>query len=142
MGSSGRDERNRDTNPGPGMYDANLPRSNNGATITGKPQDKNRNDSPGPGSYNENPSAVKASNPSSGFSKAGLGSGSGAGGNADNRDFGNSKLGSGVSHGFGKGEGQPGHDLNPGPGYYYVPVTFADVPRYVLPVQNEEFKWV
>lgn len=30
----------------------------------------------------------------------------------------------------------------PGPGHYKIPVKFADVPRYILPNQNEEFKYV
>ena len=30
----------------------------------------------------------------------------------------------------------------PGPGQYYIPVTVADVPRYVMPIQNEKYKWV
>ncbi len=30
----------------------------------------------------------------------------------------------------------------PGPGQYKLPCTFADVPRYNIPDQKEEFKWV
>jgi len=32
-------------------------------------------------------------------------------------------------------------DPTPGPGNYKIKCTFADVPEYVLP-SNEEFKWV
>lgn len=30
----------------------------------------------------------------------------------------------------------------PGPGAYKVPVKIADVPKYVIPKQSEEFKFV
>lgn len=30
----------------------------------------------------------------------------------------------------------------PGPGHYRVKSTFADVPKYLIPNQNEEFKFV
>ncbi len=30
----------------------------------------------------------------------------------------------------------------PGPGAYRVPVKFADVPKYLIPKQNETFKFV
>lgn len=43
------------------------------------------------------------------------------------------KMRGGISYKFDKSERQVETDKNPGPGYYYVPVTFADVPRYVLP---------
>lgn len=52
------------------------------------------------------------------------------------------KLKGGVSYKFSTSERDGRTDSNPGPGHYYVPVTFADVPRHILPVQNEDFKWV
>lgn len=33
-------------------------------------------------------------------------------------------------------------DENPGPGAYRVPVKFADVPKYLIPNQNESYKFV
>jgi hypothetical protein len=30
----------------------------------------------------------------------------------------------------------------PGPGHYKIPVRIGDVPRYLIPSQNEEFKYV
>jgi hypothetical protein len=30
----------------------------------------------------------------------------------------------------------------PGPGAYKVPVKVAEVPKYIIPKQNEEFKFV
>lgn len=34
------------------------------------------------------------------------------------------------------------YDTNPGPGAYRVPVKFADVPKYLIPQQNDSFKFV
>ena len=119
------------------MYNAKMGPSGPSVSIKGRPQDKIGNGAPGPGAYDADPSAVKAKNPGAAFSKAGN-----AESGIDGRDFGNSNLGSGVSHGFGKSNGKGGTDLHPGPGHYYVPVHFADVPRYVLPEQNETYKWV
>ncbi len=48
----------------------------------------------------------------------------------------------GVAYKFGTSERKGENDRNPGPGHYYLPVHFADVPRYVIKEQNEEFKWV
>jgi hypothetical protein len=33
-------------------------------------------------------------------------------------------------------------DNGPGPGAYKIPVKFADVPKYLIPNQEEEFKFV
>ena len=33
-------------------------------------------------------------------------------------------------------------ETSPGPGHYKLPVKFAEVPRYALPNQKEEFKFV
>lgn len=33
-------------------------------------------------------------------------------------------------------------DFVPGPGTYRVPVKFADVPKYLIPKQDENFKYV
>ena len=34
------------------------------------------------------------------------------------------------------------YDENPGPGAYRVPTRFADVPKYLIPKQDESFKFV
>lgn len=52
------------------------------------------------------------------------------------------KLGEGVSFKFDKSERPMDHDNTPGPGHYYIPVKIADVPRYNLKEQNEQYKWV
>lgn len=62
-------------------------------------------------------------------------------GGYDDRDY-NHELGHGVSYTIPKNEKELPGEPNPGPGHYKIPVKFADVPRYVLPEQNEEFKWV
>jgi hypothetical protein len=54
----------------------------------------------------------------------------------------NPALDPGKAYKFDKTERKVDTDDLPGPGYYYVPCTFADVPRYNLPIQNEDFKWV
>jgi hypothetical protein len=33
-------------------------------------------------------------------------------------------------------------DESPGPGFYKIPCRIAEVPRYVLPKQNEKYKFV
>ncbi len=48
----------------------------------------------------------------------------------------------GVSYKFDKSERKGPSDQNPGPGHYYIPVKILDVPKYNIPNQNEEFKWV
>ena len=48
----------------------------------------------------------------------------------------------GQSHIFDKAAKQGIKDNTPGPGHYYVPVKILDVPKYNIPNQNEEFKWV
>ena len=52
------------------------------------------------------------------------------------------KLGEGQSFKFDKAEYNREGDKHPGPGYYYIPVKFADVPRYLIPEQEEQYKWV
>ena len=49
--------------PGPGHYNAEAPRSQYSATITGKPADMRRNDAPGPGTYEDNTRVVKDKTP-------------------------------------------------------------------------------
>jgi len=50
----------------------------------------------------------------------------------------------GLSYVFGSDQRTPlkKSDGVPGPGAYKVPVYVADVPKYLLPEQNQEFKYV
>jgi hypothetical protein len=43
------------------------------------------------------------------------------------------KQKSGNAYKFDKNEKEGRQDNNPGPGHYYVPVHFADVPKYNIP---------
>ena len=47
------------------------------------------------------------------------------------------------SYGFGSEKRGKTHTQGtPGPGAYRVPVKIIDVPKYLIPNQNEEFKYV
>jgi hypothetical protein len=52
------------------------------------------------------------------------------------------KMDPGVAYSFPKNEKPAPNDNTPGPGHYYIPVKILDVPKYNIPNQNEEFKWV
>ena len=67
---------------------------------------------PGPADYNSSKNPLKNKAPNAIF------------GTADHRTTSMSKSG------------------HPGPGAYRIPVKVADVPRYNLPIQNEDFKFV
>ena len=54
----------------------------------------------------------------------------------------NPALPQGASFKFDKVERKVDVKEGPGPGFYKVPCTFGDVPRYNLPEQDEQFKWV
>ena len=47
----------------------------------------------------------------------------------------------GVSFGKSIRDSMKGNDL-PGPGHYKVPVKFADVPKYLIPKIDDEFRFV
>ncbi len=53
-----------------------------------------------------------------------------------------SKNASSVAFGKATRKGMGVETDNPGPGSYYIPVKVADVPRYLIPNQKEEFKKV
>ena len=47
-----------------------------------------------------------------------------------------------IHYSISKGEAKDHDDGIPGPGHYKVPCKFADVPKYLMPNQSEEFKYV
>ncbi|CAI2385732.1 unnamed protein product [Moneuplotes crassus] len=132
--------------PGPGTY--YLPKSKGqGITMKGRYPDHINDKSPGPAAYNQKwltiQNLIEAQ-------KAGSG-----GTMSKSRDFYHfdkspgpgtydspSKL-TNIGVKFGKEiRGSEKKSENPGPGYYYIPCTVADVPKYVYPNPDPRYKWV
>jgi len=138
--------------PGPGMYASDLNSFGKGAkavSIRGKQNIDYSTVSPGPGAYDAKLEVIKEHQVSymMGSSdrlvhKGGLVERGVEREGSPGPGLYNPKLPSGRSVIFDKNEKDLGQDMHPGPGYYKVPCTFADVPKYVMPNQTEEFKWV
>jgi len=153
MGTAGRGDspgKERGDSPGPGMYDGDKMKSSVSYTLGGKANDPKSNGYPGPGSYEADSSRIRTQNPSVGFGSSPSRTVHGSpykstgehGDGLDPRDFIDPKHDPGVAYSFGKEEQRPPAEGTPGPGQYYLPVKLANVNKYVLPNQSEEFKWV
>mmetsp|Transcript_2175 Transcript_2175/g.2506 ORF Transcript_2175/g.2506 Transcript_2175/m.2506 type:complete len:471 (-) Transcript_2175:40-1452(-) len=141
-GGKGRDA------PGPGTY--YLPKNKSGGiTMEGRYPDHMYEKSPGPAAYNQKWQTIQN------LVDTGKGASMGGGNNSSAINFypkngipgpgtyySPSKLSaSGTKFGTGVRTGMKGTE-NPGPGYYYIPCTVADVPKYVLPNPDQRYKWV
>lgn len=134
--------------PGPGMYEQRSTFANNSGFKFSKsksPDGRNRN--PGPGEYDPNSSVTKYeskgikiggeqrnTNPASGSKHGEFHASDHPGPGNYSSDYYDIKNNKSVSYKFPKDEKERGDDLHPGPGHYYIPVHFADVPRYNMPV--------
>ena len=66
-------------------------------------------------------------------------------GNYEKNENGISKFNEAPKFGFGtskRPEPSPRKEGIPGPGHYRVKSTFADVPRYLIPNQDDKFKYI
>jgi len=136
--------------PGPGNYNelSAFGKNATSASIRGKPKDIRIEDIPGPGTYSAANEVVKGHAPSFRMGT----SSRDRGGEFESATKGQDempgpgqyelKLKGGVAYKFDKNEKEPHKDDIPGPGHYYIPVKILDVPKYNIPNQNEEFKWV
>ncbi|CDW83428.1 UNKNOWN [Stylonychia lemnae] len=137
--------------PGPGNYDGNLNLIGKGGrqiTVGGKAPRNDDTISPGPGAYDSKVDHIKNNNNSVRISSsdrktyfAGIQSGSQQN-DLPGPGMYNPKLPPGRAVVIDKNEKEKRDDGMPGPGHYKVPSTFADVPKYNMPNQSEEFKWV
>jgi hypothetical protein len=93
---------------------------------------------PGPGSYNfDQKQSITGGKIGSGIRSEGKGS------NYPGPGYYDPKNPDSTSIVFGSEKRDKAYNTDtPGPGYYYIPCTVADVPRYVMPVQEERYKWV
>lgn len=114
--------------------------------MRGRPQDQSRSQIPGPGSYNHDEGAVRHKNPSVSISpdrqvspKRDDSPGSDL---YDNRDFIDPPKGSVIVYSIPKGENKEPPSDTPGPGYYKIPVGFANTTGYSGVKGNEEFRYV
>lgn len=161
LGKSKRDFLSKpDDKPGPGFYDSPNPKKGPSYTINGKPADRQDNDRPGPGHYELDQNAVRNRSPSANFSHSPARQGSGSRSASPNRDY---NIGAGqydplqtydardynlsqgkssAQYSVPKADKPKGDNKNPGPGHYKIPVKFADVPKYSMPNQSQEFKWI
>ena len=135
-------------NPGPGLYNPTQKQKGPSYPMGIKSSSKTELSGPGPGHYSPMSTLTKEGAPSHLIGTASKEEGAtSAKKKRDGPGPGNYSFmrpnSTGPAHVFGSGlRGDPRKDKTPGPGQYKVPCHVADVPRYVIPNPNEEFKFV
>ncbi|CDW79521.1 UNKNOWN [Stylonychia lemnae] len=133
--------------PGPGQYDLHKSNSGPAYTIKGRDPAKNDNGIPGPGAYDKSEDNIRFKQPAFDFSRSPDRSLSPdkdtnpGPGQYDDRDYYISGH-SVIVYSIPKGEIKDPKNDTPGPGYYKIPVKFADTNAYSGIRGNEEFRYV